>query len=62
MFKVCRVMTPNNATENTPSNIDVPVFPHHAAPPQTPFEAAERQYADRPSGTPDWQPEDGDFT
>jgi hypothetical protein len=55
-------MTPETSTTNTPSKLDVPVFPHHAASPQTPFEAAERQYADRPTGAPDWQPEEGDFT
>ena len=55
-------MTPNNSSTNAPSNLDAPVFPHKAAPPQTPFEAAERQYADRPTSAPDWQPDDGDFT
>ena len=39
-----------------------PPFPHHAAAPQSPFEAAERQYADRPSTAPNWQPDEGDFT
>ena len=60
-FKVCRVMTPDSAQPATSHN-DVPPFPHHAAPAQTPLEAAERQYGDRPDGVPNWQPEDGDFT
>ena len=55
-------MIPNNASQSAPSNIDVPVFPHKAAPPQTPFEAAERHYADRPTSAPNWQPDEGDFT
>ncbi len=55
-------MTPNNTSEHVPSSNDEPVFPHHAASPQSPLEAAERQYADRPTGAPNWQPEDGDFT
>lgn len=55
-------MTPKTSSTQAPSVDDAPPFPHHAAAPQTPFEAAERQYADRPSGVPDWQPEDGDFT
>jgi hypothetical protein len=37
-----------------------PFFPHNAAP-QPPLEAAERQYADRPTGAPHWHPEEGDF-
>ncbi len=45
-----------------PSTADAPAFPHHAAVPQTPLEAAERQYAERPSGVPNWQPDEGDFT
>jgi hypothetical protein len=48
--------------QQAPSPVDAPAFPHHAAAPQSPLEAAERQYADRPSGTPNWQPEEGDFT
>ena len=60
-FKVCLVMTPNTPHENA-SETDAPTFPHHAATPQSPLEAAERQYAERPSGVPNWQPEDGDFT
>ena len=54
-------MTPDSSQPATSHN-DVPPFPHHAAPPQTPLEAAERQYAERPDGVPNWQPEDGDFT
>jgi hypothetical protein len=60
-FKVCRVMTPDSSQPATSHN-DVPPFPHHAAPPQTPLEAAERQYAERPDGVPNWQPDEGDFT
>jgi hypothetical protein len=48
--------------QQAPSRTDAPPFPHHDALPQSPFEAAERQYADRPRGVPFWQPEDGDFT
>ena len=55
-------MTPNSTSKPASSHNDTPVFPHHAAPAQSPLEAAERQYADRPSGTPDWHPEEGDFT
>jgi hypothetical protein len=54
-------MTPNTPHE-APSTTNAPPFPHHAAAPQTPLEAAERQYADRAAGVPNWQPEDGDFT
>jgi hypothetical protein len=54
-------MTPDS-TQPATSPDDAPVFPHHAAPAQSPLEAAERQYADRPDGVPNWQPEDGDFT
>jgi len=39
---------------------DAPHFPHNDAP-QPPFEAAERQYAERPRGVPNWQPDEGDF-
>jgi len=49
--------TPQPAT----SHNDEPPFPHHAAAPQSPLEAAERQYADRPAGVPNWQPEEGDY-
>jgi hypothetical protein len=59
--KVCLVMTPDTP-QQAPSHIDAPPFPHHAAAAQTPLEAAERQYAQRPSGTPNWQPEEGDYT
>ena len=55
-------MTPNDTSPQTPSSDSAPQFPHHAAVAQSPLEAAERQYADRPSGTPNWQPDDGDFT
>jgi hypothetical protein len=55
------VTTPDSPQPAT-SNHDVPPFPHHLAAPQTPLEAAERQYADRPDGVPNWQPDDGDFT
>jgi hypothetical protein len=41
---------------------ETPAFPHHLAPAPTPLEAAERQYAERPTGAPHWRPEDGDFT
>jgi hypothetical protein len=54
-------MTPDTP-QTAASHNDTPPFPHHAATPQTPLEAAERQYADRPTGVPNWQPEDGDFT
>jgi hypothetical protein len=54
-------MTPNTPHE-IPTTSDAPAFPHHAAAPQSPLEAAERQYADRATGVPNWQPEDGDFT
>jgi hypothetical protein len=60
-FKVYVVMTPNTPQQDT-TRTEAPAFPHHAAAAQTPLEAAERQYADRPSGVPNWQPEDGDFT
>jgi hypothetical protein len=40
---------------------DAPAFPHNAAP-QPPFEAAERQYAERLNGAPNWQPDEGDFS
>jgi hypothetical protein len=53
-------MTPNTP-QQAPSHTGAPPFPHHAAAPQTPLEAAERQYANRPSGVPNWQPEDGDY-
>jgi hypothetical protein len=55
------MMTPDSPQPAQPNN-DVPAFPHKAAPPQSPLEFAERQYADRPEGAPNWQPEDGDFT
>ena len=55
-------MTTNNSAEQSTSHTDAPPFPHHAATPQSPLEAAERQYAERPSGTPNWQPDEGDFT
>ena len=55
-------MTSNSSPEKAPSHNDVPPFPHHAAAPQSPLEAAERQYADRPSSAPNWQPDEGDFT
>jgi hypothetical protein len=54
-------MTPDSS-QPVPSNNDVPAFPHKAAPPQSPLEFAERQYADRPDGVPNWQPDEGDFT
>jgi hypothetical protein len=51
----------NDASKPTLSTSgETPAFPHNAAP-QPPFEAAERQYADRPRGVPNWQPENGDF-
>jgi len=43
------------------SSTDAPAFPHHAAGPVPPLEPAERQYAERARGVPNWQPEDGDF-
>ncbi|MDA0185221.1 hypothetical protein OJ997_33260 [Solirubrobacter phytolaccae] len=49
-------------TPQPPSSSDVPLFPHHAALPSLPMEAAERQYAERPAAAPGWQPEEGDFT
>jgi hypothetical protein len=55
-------MTLENSSQKAPSHTDAPPFPHHAATPQSPLEAAERQYADRPSGAPNWHPEEGDFT
>lgn len=55
-------MTSNNTSPQTSPSDPTPQFPHHAAAAQSPLEAAERQYADRPSGTPNWQPDDGDFT
>jgi hypothetical protein len=39
---------------------DAPAFPHTDAP-QPPLEPAERQYAERPRGVPNWHPEVGDF-
>jgi hypothetical protein len=54
-------MMPNTPHE-TPATSDAPPFPHHAAAAPLPLEAAERQYADRATGVPNWQPEDGDFT
>jgi hypothetical protein len=54
-------MTHENSPQEIPTG-DAPAFPHHAAVPPTPHEAAERQYGERPSGAPNWQPEDGDFT
>jgi hypothetical protein len=55
------VTTPETPQPVEPHD-DAPTFPHHAATAQSPLEAAERQYADRPDGVPNWQPEDGDFT
>ena len=52
----------HNTPHEAPSTTDAPPFPHHAAAAPTPLEAAERQYADRAAGVPNWQPEDGDFT
>jgi hypothetical protein len=52
----------DHTPQQLPTETDAPPFPHHAAAPHTPLEAAERQYADRASGVPNWQPEDGDFT
>jgi hypothetical protein len=54
-------MTPDSSQPATLHN-DAPAFPHHAAPAQSPLEAAERQYADRPEAVPNWQPDEGDFT
>jgi hypothetical protein len=53
--------TPDSSQPDT-STADAPPFPHHAAQAQSPLEFAERQYADRADGVPNWQPDDGDFT
>ena len=55
-------MITTTTTQQAAPDAEAPPFPHHAAAPQTPLEAAERQYGDRASGVPNWQPEDGDFT
>jgi len=47
--------------KSTTNSAVTPMFPHAAAP-QPPFEPAERQYADRPGGTPSWEPTEGDFS
>ncbi len=55
------MMTRDTLQQETSHDV-TPPFPHHAATPQSPLEAAERQYADRPTAAPGWQPEEGDFT
>jgi hypothetical protein len=51
----------NDTPQQLPETEPQP-FPHHSASPSTPLEAAERQYAERPLGAPNWQPEEGDFS
>jgi hypothetical protein len=52
----------NNTPQQVPTATDAQSFPHHSASPGSPLEAAERQYAERPVGAPNWQPEEGDFS
>ncbi len=54
-------MLTHDTTQQAASPDVAPPFPHHAAAPQTPLEAAERQYADPSSAAPQWLPEEGDF-
>src|SRR4051812_24737669 len=53
-------MTHDASNPTLSPSADTPASPDNAAP-NPPFEAAERQYAERPRGVPNWHPEDGDF-
>ena len=60
-FKVCRDESRYSPAVRVDFVHRRAAFPHHAAGPVPPLEAAERQYAERARGVPNWQPEDGDF-